>query len=110
MSQGFATGEIIPIALVHYWHRTRHLDMEIWNTIHDSIAARVHKDCVDEAMQLSKSCLTTDVYNFLREVYKYEFRVPLGVGVKVGKNWGDSKQEHIWSVFPDGTETYQLKE
>lgn len=108
--QGFATGEIIPIALVCFWHRARHLDITVWNTIHDSLVSRVHKDCVEQYKELSKQCLTTDVYNFLREVYNYHFRVPLGVGVKVAKNWGASKEEHVWSVWPDGKETYELKE
>ncbi|MEG0161179.1 MAG: hypothetical protein RR714_02595, partial [Aurantimicrobium sp.] len=87
-----------------------HLDITVWNTIHDSLVSRVHKDCVDQYKELSKQCLTTDVYNFLRDVYNYHFRVPLGVGVKVAKNWGASKEEHVWSVWPDGKETYELKE
>lgn len=108
--QGFATGEIIPIALFHFWHRVRGKRIILWNTIHDSIVSRVHKDEVEEYKQLSKVSLTTDVYAFLREVYDYEFEVPLGVGVKVGKNWGTAPVEEIWSVWPDGTETYQKKE
>jgi DNA polymerase-1 len=108
--QGFATGEIIPIALVFFWHRTRGLPITIWNTIHDSIASRVHKDVVEEYKRLSKQCLTTDVYAFLREVYHYEFEVPLGVGVKVAKNWGDTKVEEVWDVYPDGREVYKKKE
>lgn len=108
--QGFATGEIIPIALVCFWHRSRHLDITIWNTIHDSLVSRVHKDCVEQYMQLSKQCLTEDVYKFLSDVYNYQFSVPLGVGVKVAKNWGASKEEHVWSVWPDGRETYEKKD
>jgi DNA polymerase I-like protein with 3'-5' exonuclease and polymerase domains len=108
--QGFATGEIIPIALVHFWHRSRDLRITVWNTIHDSIASRIHKDDVDAYRELSKISLTTDVYNFLREVYHYEFHVPLGVGVKIGKQWGKSPFEEVWSVWPDGSETYEKKE
>lgn len=108
--QGFATAEIIPIALVSFWHRSRNLRVVIWNTIHDSLVSRVHREDVEQYMNLSKHCLTTDVYNFLREVYNYNFSVPLGVGVKVAKNWGESKTEHVWSVYPDGRETYELKD
>lgn len=107
--QGFATGEIIPIALVHFWHRTRHLPIVVWNTIHDSIVSRVRKDVVEEYKAISKQSLTTDVYKFLADVYNYQFKVPLGVGVKVGKNWGQSKEEHVWSVWPSGKETYEVK-
>src|SRR5690606_8057341 len=35
--QGFATGEIIPIALVYFWHKTRDLRVRIMAVIHDSI-------------------------------------------------------------------------
>lgn len=107
--QGFATAEIIPIALIHFWHKTKDLPITIWNTIHDSIASRLHRDVVEDYERLSKEALTTDVYTFLKEVYKYEFSVPLGVGVKVAKNWGQAEVEKIWSVWPDGTETYKEK-
>ena len=108
--QGFATAEIIPIALVHLWHRVKHLRVLLLNTIHDSVVARVHKDDVEEYKQLAKEALTSDVFRFLRELYDYEFVVPLGMGVKVSRNWGVSKQEEIWNVWPDGRETYKLKE
>lgn len=108
--QGFATGEIIPIALVHFWHRTKGMNIILFNTIHDSLVSRVHKDLVEEYKQLSKQCLTTDVYNFLDTVYNYKFKVPLGVGVKIAKNWGKADIEYVWSVSPDGSETFQEKD
>lgn len=107
--QGLATAEIIPIALVHFWHRTKHLRISIFNTVHDSIISRVHKDDAEDAKLASKVALTTDVYNFLREVYGYEFSIPLGVGCHQGKYWGDGK-EQIWEVWPDGREKYTEKE
>lgn len=107
--QGFATAEIIPIALAHFWHKSKHLRVAVFNTIHDSICARVHKDDVDEAKQVAKVTMTTDVYKFLRDVYDYDFTVPLGVGLKVAKCWGDTKVEEIYDVWPDGRETYKVK-
>jgi DNA polymerase I-like protein with 3'-5' exonuclease and polymerase domains len=108
--QGFATGEIIPIALVHFWHRTAGMRIRIFTTIHDSIGSKVHKDEVEAYKEISKVSLTTDVYRFLREVYGYEFSVPLGVGVKVARNWAQTKTEEAWNVWPDGKETYTIKE
>jgi DNA polymerase I-like protein with 3'-5' exonuclease and polymerase domains len=108
--QGFATGEIIPIALVHFWHRTKGMRIRIFTTIHDSIGSKVHKDEVEAYKEISKVSLTTDVYRFLREVYGYEFSVPLGVGVKVARNWAQSKQEFSWNVWPDGNEVHTVKE
>lgn len=101
--QGFATGEIIPIALVYFWHRTRDMRVRIFSTVHDSIASKVHKDEVEATKAVAKQALTYDVYDFLRRVYKYEFHVPLGLGSKVGEHWGDGEEEK-WDVWPDGRE------
>ena len=102
--QGFATGEIIPIALVYFWHRTRGLPIRAFVTIHDSIGARVHKDYQEEFFNIGKQSLTTDVYEFLERVYKYKFATPLGFGCKIAKHWGDTKVEEKRDVFPDGKE------
>lgn len=107
--QGFATAEIIPIALVYFWHRVAGLRVEVFNTVHDSIISRVHKDDLAQAENITKQALTHDVYKFLREVYNYEFHVPLGVGMKSGKYWGSGKVEKVWDVWPDGRERYQEK-
>lgn len=108
--QGFATAEIIPIALVHFWHRTAGTRIHMFTTIHDSIGSKVHKDEVELYKELSKQALTHDVFRFLREIYEYEFHVPLGVGVKLSRNWGATKKEMVWDVTPDGVETYKEKE
>lgn len=108
--QGFATAEIIPIALVHLWHRVKHLRCRLLNTIHDSVVGDVHKDDVQEYKLACKEALTTDVFRFLSEVYKYDFVIPLGVGIKTARNWGTSKQEEIWNVYPDGESNFKIKE
>lgn len=107
--QGFATAEIIPIALVHFWHRSRNYRIIIWNTIHDSVASRVHKDDIDIYKHISKQSFTHDVYKFLKEVYGYDFKLPLGVGIKIGDHWGVAPFEETWDVYPDGTENYKRK-
>lgn len=108
--QGFATGEIVPIALVYFWHRTNGLRSQLFNTVHDSIIPRVHKDDVEAVKAAGVRALTTDVYHFLRTVYKYEWRnVPLGAGVKVSKNWGEAEEEEVFEVWPDGRERYVKK-
>jgi len=102
--QGFATGEIIPIALVYFWHRTRNLPVRIFATIHDSIAVKLKKGTFDEVLLIAKQAFTHDVYNYLQRVYNYRFRVPLGLGAKVSKHWGDTKEEVKFDVWPDGRE------
>lgn len=101
--QGFATGEIIPIALVYFWHRTRDMRVRIFATIHDSIAVKVHKDEIELLKKVAKQCLTYDVYEFLKRVYHYDFKIPLGLGFKAGTHWGEG-HEQKWDVWPDGRE------
>ena len=109
--QGLATAEIIPVALVHFWHKIKGMPIEIFNTVHDSIASRVHVDYVDIAKQLSKEAMTTDVYKFFKDVYRYTLweELPLGVGLKVGKAWGVSEGEEIYEVWQSGRERYTVE-
>lgn len=107
---GFATGEIIPIALVYFWHRVKGLNVQIFNTVHDSICVRQPEGQVEETTAIAKQAMTLDVYKFLDDVYGYKFHVPLGFGMKSSKNWGTSKSEHKWDVWRDGSERYQIEE
>lgn len=100
--QGMATGEIIPLALVYFWHSTRNLRCDVFVTVHDSIDARVHKDDVETVNEIAKDCLTTYVYRHLENTYNYRLRTPLGLGCKAGKHWGEG-HESKYDVMPDGT-------
>jgi DNA polymerase I-like protein with 3'-5' exonuclease and polymerase domains len=109
--QGLATAEVIPVALVHFWHRVRGMPVYIWNSVHDSIASRVRRDYMDVAKFHSKLAMTSDVYSFFKEVYNYEFTTcPLGVGMKCGSHWGKADKEEIWDVWPSGRERYSVEE
>lgn len=106
--QALATAEIIPIALVYLWHRLREVGLEdkvhIVNTVHDSAACEAHPEAIDALVDLAKQCFTRDVYGYLERVYKMDFRVPLGVGIKVADHWGDSKDEQAFDIYKDGRE------
>ena len=102
--QGFATGEIIPVALVYFWHRTRNLPVRIFATIHDSVAVKIKKGYFEEVLAIAKQSFTLDVYDFLLRVYGYKFKVPLGLGAKVSTHWSDTKEEVKFDVWPDGRE------
>ncbi len=97
--QGFATADIIPIALTYLWHALRVAGVQsfIVNTIHDSAVLEVHPDEVDIVREIAVKCFTTDVYTYLKEVYNIEFNVPLGTGFKAGKHWteGDEIEEAV---------------
>lgn len=108
--QGLATAECIPVALVYFWHRTRGLPIHLFNTVHDSGITRVRKDYSGVARQAAKLAMTTDVYAFMQDVYNYDMGTcPLGVGFKIGKYWGVSDDEHLYDVWRDGHERYQIK-
>lgn len=105
--QCLATAEIIPIALVYLWHRigAEGLDeyMRMVNTVHDSAPTEVHPDYVPQFTELAKQSFTRDVYNYLEKVYKLDFTVPLGVGMKVGDHLGEG-DELKWNIWKNGKE------
>lgn len=97
--QAFATAEIIPIALVYFWHRVKSEGREInvLNTVHDSIIAEFPPEETENFHRLSRQCLIDDVYRYLHEVYAIDLVVPLGCGVTVGTHWG-SKDETVYTA------------
>lgn len=105
--QALATAEIIPIALVYFWHglASRGLDGSCYlvNTVHDSVACEIHPDAVEEVGELAKESFTLRVYEYLEKVYGLKFNVPLGIGMKVGTHWGLG-QESSFNIWPDGRE------
>lgn len=107
--QALATAEIMPIATVYLWHRLREAGLEdkvkLINVVHDSIPCEVHPDAVEPFTALIKRCFTADVYNYLLKVYgfRWDTRIPLGVGLKVGTHWG-SGSERSWDIYSDGKE------
>jgi DNA polymerase-1 len=90
--QGFATGDLLPIALVYLSKsmKTKELKSVICNTVHDSIVLDVFPgeedtvtDLVVEAMMsLPQEC---------RRRYGVEYDMPISVEVKMGSNWLDTE-------------------
>jgi len=101
--QAFATAEIIPLALVWFWHRLKRTDLRmiIVNTVHDSIIAEFPPEETEAFHELSKQSLIDDVYRSLWDLYGIRFVVPLAAGVKAGTHWnGPDCSEHV----PDGVD------
>jgi DNA polymerase I-like protein with 3'-5' exonuclease and polymerase domains len=97
----FATGEIIPIALVWLWHMTAGWESQIVLTVHDSAVLEVPPDEVEPLKPVLADCFTVRVYETLEKLYNYRFRsVPLAVGIKVGEHWSEGK-EVTATVMPD---------
>lgn len=104
--QALATAEIIPVALVYFWHATSHLResnlLRITNTVHDSVVVELHPDCVSEVRQIAIDSFGKMCYAYLKRVYNMDFDVALGVGIKIGSHWGEGVEES-YNVPLDGT-------
>ena len=103
--QAFATAEIIPIALVYFWHMARERGLEdkvvIVNTVHDSAICEVDPEYYEE---VEKLCIDIwpEVYRYLERVYNYSFdKVPLGTSVAMADNW-DTGQEVGFNIYDNG--------
>lgn len=90
--QALATAEIVPVALVYMWHRTKDLSMFIVNTIHDSIICEVPPKERELFKDIAVQSFTKDVYNYLFRVYNLKFNFPLGTGCKLGKHWSEGEE------------------
>lgn len=111
--QGFATAEIIPIAVASFRQRIAEAedsglikpgDIVILNTVHDSIICDIAASALDVWKDIARQAFTMDVYAYLRNVYNYDFDlVPLGVGMNYGTHWADkANAEEEWDVYPTG--------
>jgi len=70
-----------------YWPNAR---MTGWKQdYHDSIEAEFPPNERELFEETAVQSLTHDVYQYLDTVYDVQFSVPLGVGILVGKHWGE---------------------
>jgi len=98
-----ATGEIIPIGLVHCWHYIRALKLHSFlvNTIHDSVVGEVPEHETEIFRDIVNRALTHDTFRYLERVYNLHMTVPLGVEMKFGRFWGESEGgEYVYEVDP----------
>ena len=104
--QALATAEIIPVAVTYFWHRIMAEGLEDRiipvNTVHDSVICEVHPDAVQDFKRIAIRSFGRDVLAYLLGVYGLDWDVPLGIGLKVGKYWGEGDEE-TWNTLPDGT-------
>ena len=108
--QHFATAEIIPIAIVYQWHLMKAMESFLVNTVHDSVISELHPDEHEEFRLVSKHSFTYLCYHYLKEVYDVEFNVPLGIGVKIGDNWGCGHELKCVPLPPYKMEGIEYKE
>lgn len=95
--QSLATAEIIPVALVYFWHRLKRSGLQLFivNTVHDSVEVELPPNEVEAFKDLATQAFTYDVYEYLYNVYAMEFNIPLGVGIKIGTHWNEGIEQKI---------------
>ena len=91
--QGFATADLLPIALVRLDKQMRKLKMKsvICNTVHDSIVLDVHPDEKDQAIKVLSEAMLSLPQETKRR-YGIEYNMPVGIELKMGKNWLDLEE------------------
>ena len=86
--QGFATADLLPMALVKLHNDMQGMQSVICNTVHDSIVIDVYpgeeQQCI-EVMSRAMLCLPQET----KRRYNKEYSMPVGIEIKMGKNWLD---------------------
>ena len=88
--QGFATADIVPIALLYIEKRLDTMKSCIVNTVHDSIVIDVHPEEKNEVIFLINQT-NKALPNLILERWGIDFNVPLLLEAKIGSNWLDTK-------------------
>lgn len=91
--QYFATGEIVPIALIFLWSYLKEKSCRsiIINTVHDSIVTETHPDERELLYELGIKALTVDVVDYVKKLYNIDMIIPLEIETKRGSHWGEGK-------------------
>ena len=94
--QGFATADLLPIALVKLDKQMQKLKMKsvICNTVHDSIVLDVHPDEKDLAIKVLSQAMRSLPQETKRR-YGVYYDMPVGIELKIGKNWLDLEEVAI---------------
>ena len=91
--QGFATADLLPMALVQLdrMMRCRKMKSVICNTVHDSIVLDVHPDEKESCINLLAHCMQNLPAQTMSR-YGVEYDMPVGIELKIGKNWLDLEE------------------
>jgi DNA polymerase I-like protein with 3'-5' exonuclease and polymerase domains len=84
--QGFATGDIVPWAVIIIYEALRSMKSVVINTVHDSIVIDVHPDELDIIVRVIDAALQT-LEPKLLDYYGVSMLVPLLYEGKIGPNW-----------------------
>jgi DNA polymerase I-like protein with 3'-5' exonuclease and polymerase domains len=88
--QGFATADIVPIALLHIEKLLDSMESCIVNTVHDSIVIDVHPNEIQQVIDIINKT-NDELSNLIVLRWGVQFNVPLLLESKIGDNWLDTK-------------------
>jgi DNA polymerase I-like protein with 3'-5' exonuclease and polymerase domains len=84
--QGFATADIVPLALVEIYNRLKPYRSCVVNSVHDSIVIDVHPDEINTCIEVV-SGVQSDLISLINNRWGIDFNVPLALEAKIGDNW-----------------------
>jgi DNA polymerase I-like protein with 3'-5' exonuclease and polymerase domains len=84
--QGFATADIVPLALVEIFNRLKPYRSCVVNSVHDSIVIDVHPEEVENVVEVVDS-VQKDLIGLINRRWDIDFNVPLALEAKIGINW-----------------------
>lgn len=97
--QGYATGDIVPLANILVWRLMRQAAVEslMINTVHDSLVADVYPGEERVMAELFREGML-GVVPELKARYGIELTVPLDIELKIGSNWLDTTELKLEAV------------
>jgi len=88
--QSFATGDIVPLALLHIEKLLDGMQSCVVNSVHDSIVIDVHPDEVNQVISVINQT-NEELPELITLRWGIKFNVPLLLESKIGENWLDTK-------------------
>ena len=89
--QGFATADLLPLALIKLHKRLRELNKQgvqslLINTVHDSLVMDVHPQEKEQMVDLMKECMLC-ISDECKVRYDLVFDMPIDIELKIGRDW-----------------------
>ena len=88
--QGFATADIVPLALLHIDKKLDGMHSCVVNTVHDSIVIDIHPDEERKVIDIINNT-NSELSDLINLKWGIDFNVPLLLESKIGDNWLDTK-------------------
>ena len=88
--QYFATGEILPIGCLIFWHLLRAMKLKsyIMLTIHDSVINKLYEEEKELVDEIAVQSLTKLCVDYIEKLYGYRLKYPLEIELKESQFWG----------------------